>query len=73
MKKEVTWCSQVPGFCELCEQPIIDRFVDGSVPGIGSWAIMHDFCFTNRGGSFGTGRGQLYQRKNKMRWVKIEG
>lgn len=71
-ERQVYWLSDVPAECQVSQRKISDSFVDGNVPGFG-WACWHPDVFRDRGGSFGTGRGQLYERQTDGRWLKVEG
>lgn len=69
----VYWTGDVPARCQLSGRPIRSLFVDGRVPGTGSWALMTPGYFRGIGGTYGTGCGQLYQLQEDGRWLKIEG
>ncbi|KKL96840.1 hypothetical protein LCGC14_1840420, partial [marine sediment metagenome] len=45
--------------CQICQQQISKRFVDGKVKG-GSWGIMCPTCHATNGVGLGTGKGQEY-------------
>jgi len=72
-KTPVYWRSPVPDTCQLSDRKITTKFVDGRVPGRSSWACMHPDYYLSGGGTFGTGRGQLYQKQADGRWLKING
>jgi hypothetical protein len=68
------WMGSVPEFCQVTPSlRIVDRMVDGRVPGHGSWANMHPTTFRRLGGRIGPGNGQLYAKQPDGRWLKIEG
>ena len=71
--KTVYWIGSVPTHCEVCKIPINNEFVDGRVPGLGCWAIMHPTYYKQNGGKFGQGFGQRYQKQFDGRWLKVEG
>ncbi len=72
-KEPVHWIGEIPPKCQLSGRRIAKRFVDGRVPGMTSWAIMHPIYFAMIGGRLGTGNGQLYERQQTGRWLKIGG
>jgi hypothetical protein len=72
-KEPVYWIGVVPKKCELSGKVITKTFVDGRVPGMTSWANMHPKYFKALGGTFGVGRGQLYEKQENGRWLKVEG
>ena len=53
---------QLPEKCDLCEEPLVDEFVDGVVQGRG-WADMCVPCHARFGIGLGTGCGQKYHIK----------
>lgn len=65
------WSGSPPCTCELCGDVIIDEFVDGKLRE-GPWALMCPGCHSRHGDGFGTGRGQLYERRTD-KWVLAEG
>lgn len=69
----VYWCGEVPAKCQLSGKRIVSRFVDGRIPGSVTWAFVHPEYFQQVGGQLGLGRGQLYERQQTGRWLKIEG
>jgi hypothetical protein len=69
------WLSDVPGFCETCDSPIIKKFYDAKTE-MGPWAIMCPTCQTLGPGLnlLGTGRGQEYTYKPSTgKWMKTGG
>lgn len=71
--RKVHWAGEPPTECQLSGRKITTSFVDGRVPGHGSWAFMHPAYFKEYGGTFGTGRGQRYEKQENGRWLKVEG
>ncbi len=67
------WLGSKIVVCDLCSNPIDKTFVDGSVAGFGSWAIMCSNCHHSHGVGLGTGKGQKYERQSDERWLKTEG
>lgn len=72
-KEPVYWIGEVPTSCQLSGKRITTKFVDGRVPGMSSWANMHPKYFEALGGTFGMGCGQLYEKQENGRWLKVEG
>lgn len=66
------WHGDVPTVCQVTDQPITDRFVDGATV-YGPWACMSPSGHARYGRGLGTGRGQLYQRQPGGKWLKIDG
>jgi hypothetical protein len=64
------WIGKVPGFCEICDGPINDKFYDAATT-MGPWALMCPTCFHHGMGigKTGIGRGQEYTRDGDS-WVK---
>ena len=63
-----TWNSPNPTHCQICENKIKHRFVDGRTKSIigtllGPWAVMCIRCHGHYGVGLGTGRGQKYRRE----------
>jgi hypothetical protein len=72
-KEPIHWIGVVPTKCQLSGRRITKRFVDGRVPGHTSWAIVDPVYFHTIGGTLGMGCGQLYERQQTGRWLKIGG
>jgi hypothetical protein len=72
-REPVYWMGEVPKACQLSGKVIAKTFVDGRVPGMTSWAYVHPKYFKAIGGTFGVGRGQLYEKQDNGRWLKVEG
>ena len=70
-KKVKKWMGSPIEKCQLCEEQITARFVDGATL-MGPWAIMCTPCHGKLGVGIGTGRGQLYQHEGTD-WVKVAG
>ena len=70
---EVYWIGEVLPRCQLSGRAITDQFVDGRLPGDSAWGCLHPATFAERGGTFGAGCGQLYERQANGRWLKVEG
>lgn len=66
------WMGDLPPVCNICDESIPDEeyFIDGRIRGVTSWAIMCVNCHAKHGAGLGTGYGQLYDVKTK---VKVEG
>lgn len=64
-----------PKTCDLCHGPIKDEFSDVKIPGHGSWGNLCPSCVgRNPGVSYGTGRGQRYQKHPADgKFYKVEG
>lgn len=73
MPRTVYWTGTLPNHCEVSGMKIKDSFVDGRVPGMSCWGIMHPTYFKNNGGKLGQGFGQLYKKQSDGRWLKVEG
>jgi hypothetical protein len=56
------WMSAPPFNCELCNKPLVRRFVDGKTT-MGPWALMCTACHHDQGIGLGEGRGQMYDLK----------
>jgi hypothetical protein len=72
-REPIHWMGSIETKCQLSGRKLTTEFVDGRVPGMSSWAIMHPAWFKSRGGKLGTGRGQRYQKQPNGRWLKVEG
>ena len=72
-KRPVYWMGTAPTECQLSGRAIDDEFVDGTVPGMRPWANWHPREFVRRGGTYGTGRGQLFTRQADGQWLKTKG
>ena len=70
MSKEVYWVGEV-GNCDFCEEPIEAFFVDGRTKQ-GPWANMCLRCHTQNGIGLGLGKGQLFEKVEGNRWLKIQ-
>ena len=57
--------------CNICHSVLTKRFIDG-LHRCGSWAIMCPTCHAYEECGLGTGKGQLYEKKEKD-WIKING
>lgn len=72
--RPVYWRGSTPVKCDLCDQPLDGKkFVDGSTKPQGTWGILDLRCHRIHGNGLGTGRGQLYERQDDGRYLKIEG
>ena len=71
MKPVKKWVGSV-GYCNLCHNPIVECFVDGTVRN-GGWATMCVECHAEYGLGLGMGRGQKYQKQEDGSWLKVEG
>ena len=72
-KKKKVWTGTPPHRCNLCNEKIETRFVDGRTVH-GPWAFMCEECHEGFGGGvgLGLGKGQLYEKQGDE-WVKIGG
>jgi len=67
--KTVTWTGSHSN-CDICRQPLGTRnFVDGKTA-FGPWALMCLGCARDNGVKYGTGLGQLYDGKTR---IKLKG
>ena len=69
------WLGSIPEACDICEEPLIEEFIDGRLRQHGSWAIMCLACHAASGVGLGIGRGQHYQRVaegDEAKWIKQE-
>jgi hypothetical protein len=48
--------------CDICRDPIIDKFVDGKIAKSGHWGIMCPTCHAVVGCGIGVGKGQRYHK-----------
>lgn len=70
----VYWKGPLPVTCDMCGEPFAGRkFVDGATKPKGRWGIMGLGCHRVHGLGLGTGKGQLYERQDDGRYLKIEG
>jgi len=67
------WYSEIPSKCQITGRLITDAFVYGAMPGINQWGMVHPLTFCEMGGTFGHGRGQLYEQQTDGRWLMVEG
>ena len=74
MSEPTRWLSPVPGFCETCGAPIINKFYDAKTED-GPWACMCPTCQTLGPGlnQLGTGKGQEYAKNKFGHWIKTDG
>ena len=72
MARTVTWLSEVPAQCDLCETPITNTFIDGKTVH-GPWGIMCISCHVLDGYGFGTGRGQKFEKVESGKFIKTKG
>lgn len=68
----IYWHGTPPETCQICRHPILDNFVNGATLQ-GPWHLMCLRCHELHGRSFGTNRGQAYQRQPDNRWLKVQG
>jgi hypothetical protein len=61
-----------PAHCDICSGGIENQFVDGATRR-GPWGNMCPKCHQEHGVGLGTGRGQLYEKRDDGRFVKIKG
>lgn len=66
------WLGAVPQKCDIGGEPITDTFVDGATKS-GPWANMCPKCAKTHGRGIGVGKGQLYQKNDAGKFVKIKG
>jgi len=59
MKAEKVWHGVMPEVCDLCQQPITNKFIDGKTI-FGPWALMCTKCYDELGVGLGLGKGQEY-------------
>lgn len=73
---EIYWLGPVHDLDDF-GNPIHNRFVDGCISrdhgGNGAWAIMVPEAHSAIGTGLGTGLGQLYEKQEDGRWLRIEG
>jgi len=63
-----------PEHCDVCHEPIIDKFYDCYVPAYGCWANICPECFEEFECKLGTGQGQIYSKLDDTGdFVKIGG
>jgi hypothetical protein len=66
------WLGPPPKECDLCHNPITDKFVDGRTV-FSTWANMCLKCHKEKGVGLGTGYGQYYKRNADGDFMKVEG
>ena len=66
------WLGEAPAKCNIGGEPIVDKFVDGNTK-FGPWGFMCVNCHARHGYGLGTGKGQLYQKQEDGRWLKVGG
>lgn len=82
-EKGKSWAGPTDGLiCQLydtslkahgCVNAIGNEFIDGSVKGHGSWAVMCPACFGLNGVGVGLGMGQRYKKATDQKFYKVEG
>ena len=74
MSKKDTWIGEIPKYCNICKQDIIDVFIDGRIgTDLNSpWGLMCETCRYISGIKLKWGHGQKY-KKIKQKWICIEG
>lgn len=70
--RRVYWQGTQVADCDLCNQPITKRMIDGKTTS-GPWGLMCVPCHKTHGTGLGTGRGQAYEHQTDGRWLKVEG
>ena len=73
MSRKVYWMGSAPTKCQITGVDIINQFVDGQSRARGPWAIMHPDYFRIMGYTPAQGIGQLYEKQEDGRWLKIAG
>ena len=74
MKNKVTWIGEVPEFCDLCKEEIVDVFIDGRI-GVDlslPWGFMCESCHKNTMVPLKWGHGQKYLKEGND-WICVEG
>ena len=74
MKNKETWKGEVPEYCDLCKEEIVDVFIDGRI-GMEKnlpWGFMCESCHLNTDVPLAYGYAQKYERKD-FSWVLTEG
>lgn len=66
------WAGTPPKSCDLCEKPLLARFIDGKTRQ-GPWGCLCFFCYVEHGCGLGTGKGQQYDIQKDGRWKKTGG
>ena len=66
------WYSPPPEKCDLCSQPIKDKFIDGRVQLKKIWRFMCPSCHLTDGDGLGVGRGQEYTLTDGE-WIRTDG
>ena len=63
------WLGSKIDKCDLCTDPIKDKFIDGRLSAVKTWAIMCERCFRKHGVGLGIGKGQMYEKQGDD-WIK---
>ena len=65
---ERKWLGTWPASCDICEAKLEkeDYFVDGATT-FGPWALMCPACHRTHGRGLGTGKGQKYDSKTRVK------
>ena len=74
MRNNETWKGEVPECCDLCEEEIVDVFIDGRI-GMEKdlpWGFMCESCHLNTDVPLAYGYAQKYERQG-FSWVLTEG
>ena len=72
--KRKQWMGPAPKTCQLCDETLVDKFVDGVINILGQWACMCPDCHSRSGRGLGAGKGQLYTFDPATScWIKTEG
>lgn len=67
------WLGRPPAKCDICQEPIVNTFIDGATVHGGRWANMCEQCHALDGYGIGPGRGQKYQHTTPDVWEKVAG
>lgn len=74
MSNKDKWIGEIPKYCNICKQDIIDVFVDGRIGNDLSlpWGFMCETCHSLSGVKLKWGHGQKY-KKIKHDWICVKG
>lgn len=68
------WMGSIPTKCDLCNEPITDRFYDVRLPLQGGmWANVDSACFVGSHAKLGIGRGQRYDKQPDGKFLCTAG
>jgi hypothetical protein len=70
MLKPVKWLGSSPKCDANNSHKLNGVFYDAYLPGYRQWGLVCQECFDKLGCSLGQGKGQKYERRSDLSWIK---